>query len=76
MRGKTHISGSLLMSAMAAMGIPKLLTGPQKSVARVSALSCYPVRVFLLSSVLLARASWCRCPLLHHPFQRFCANTG
>jgi hypothetical protein len=29
---KTNISGSLLMSATAAMGMPKLLAGPQKSV--------------------------------------------
>jgi len=28
---RTYISGSLLMSAMAAIGIPKLLAGPQKS---------------------------------------------
>jgi hypothetical protein len=27
----TYISGSLLMSAIAAIGIPKLLAGPQKS---------------------------------------------
>lgn len=30
--GGTYISGSLLMSAMAAIGMPKLDTGPQKSV--------------------------------------------
>jgi len=29
--GNTHISGSFVMSATAAIGIPKLLAGPQKS---------------------------------------------
>jgi hypothetical protein len=31
-----YISGSLLMSAMAARGMPKLLAGPQKSVSRAN----------------------------------------
>ncbi len=30
--GRTHISGSFCVSMTAAMGIPKLETGPQKSV--------------------------------------------
>jgi hypothetical protein len=34
----TYISGSLLMSAIAAIGIPKLLAGPQKSAPQVSAI--------------------------------------
>jgi hypothetical protein len=43
---ETYISGSLLISAIAAMGIPKLLTGPQKSARKryVSSLCTNPQR--------------------------------